>query len=70
MQLNMGKVDDILIKAENYNKTSILLTFKSGEQRVLDINWLFNTWNDPHFSCAIKQRWKKCTIMEAFRVRE
>lgn len=55
----MGKVDDIIIKAENYNKTSILLTFKSGEQRVLDINWLFITWNDPHLSCAMKQRWKK-----------
>ena len=33
---------DLLVKAENYNKTSILLTFESGEQRVLDINHLFD----------------------------
>lgn len=40
--------------------------FKSGEQRVLDINWLFTAWNDPHLSCAIKQRWKKMYDNGAF----
>lgn len=50
---------DLLVKAENYNKTSILLTFESGEQRVLDINHLFDIVGDPHLSDAVKQRWKK-----------
>ena len=40
--------------------------FKAGEQRVLDINWLFTTWNDLHLSCAIKQRWKKMYDNGAF----
>lgn len=29
---------DLLVKAEDYNKSSILLTVASGERRVLDIN--------------------------------
>lgn len=50
--------NDELIKAEDYNKTSILLTFESGEKRILDINHLFSIVNDPHLSDSIKQRWK------------
>lgn len=49
---------DLLVKAENYNETSILLTFESGEQRVLDLNHLLNISGAPHLSDAIKQRWK------------
>lgn len=49
---------DLLVKAETYNETSILLTFESGEQRVLDINHLLNISGNPHLSDAIKQRWK------------
>lgn len=48
---------DLLVKVSPYNSTSLLLTFESGEQRVLDINRLFN-FNDPHLSDAIKLRWK------------
>lgn len=50
--------EDLLVKADDYNKKSILLTFESGEQRVLDINRLFNISKDPHLSDEIKQRWK------------
>jgi hypothetical protein len=50
--------EDVLIKAEDYNKTSILLTFESGEQRVLDINHILTISNDSHLSDSIKQRWK------------
>ena len=59
----MVNEDDILIKAENYNKTSILLTFKSGEQRVLDINWLFNAWNDPHIVAQLSRQKSEIFIM-------
>jgi hypothetical protein len=52
------KEKDLLVKVEDYNKTSILLSFESGEQRVLDINHLLHINNDPHLSDAIKQRWK------------
>jgi hypothetical protein len=54
----MREEKDLLVKAEDYNSTSILLTFASGEQRVLDINHLFSIGNDPHLSDEIKQRWK------------
>lgn len=54
----MREEEDVLVEAEDYNKTGILLTFASGEQRVLDINHIFNIGNDPHLSDAIKQRWK------------
>lgn len=58
--MNKAEVNkqDRLIKAEVYNETSILLTFESGEQRVLDLHHLLALENEPHLSEPIKQRWK------------
>jgi hypothetical protein len=52
------RTEDLLVKAEYYSKKSILLTFESGEKRVLDINRLFNIGHNPHLSDKTKQRWK------------
>lgn len=60
MQAEYGSKDtDVLINAQDYNKTGILLTFESGEKRVLDINRLFAIPDDDHLSDAIKLRWKE-----------
>lgn len=58
--MNKAEVNkqDRLIKAEVYNETSILLTFESGEQRVLDLHHLLALENESHLSEPIKERWK------------
>lgn len=48
---------DELIEVKPYNNISLLLTFTSCEQRILDINRLFNIQHH-HLSETIKMRWK------------
>ena len=48
---------DELIEVKPYNNISLLLTFTSCEQRILDINRLFSIQHHQ-LSETIKMRWK------------